>query len=201
MASQVEIVRMALSHIADAARVQSIAPPDNSVAAQHAATFYPQARDEILEAAAWPFACRIESLTLSSDQPDPDVESWGYSYQLPDDHLRTLKVLLPGDKITSANQPYEERTDSTELDMLIFTDAEDARIYYIYREEQTGRYTPLFISALSYLLASYLAGPLVKGATGVRMANSLKQTYASVLSAAAMRALRSGGANVEKYSK
>jgi hypothetical protein len=166
MASAVEISRLALAHIADAARVNSIAPPDNTIQAQHCATFYPIARDEALEAFPWPFAVKVKALNQSIVTTDGE---WLYTYQLPSDYLRALRVVPTGVSKDYPGHDYVIRSDETELDLLLFTNVEDAQLHYIYREVETGRYSPLFVSALAYLLASYLAGPIVKGQVGARV--------------------------------
>lgn len=168
MASAVEISRLALGHIADAARINAIDPPDNSIQAQHCSTFYPIARDQLLEMHDWTFARKRVALDLSLVEFD-DGE-WGFAYSVPADYIRALKVCPPGAPMDFPGQPFQIESDVTELDTLLLTNVEDAVLHYIYREEETGRYTPNFLVALSYLLASYLAGPIIKGRVGAQIA-------------------------------
>jgi hypothetical protein len=59
----------------------------------------------------------------------------------------------------------------------------------VYREEETGRYSPSFINAFSLLLGSYLAGPIIKGKAGVLLADSLRdRALATFRQAAALNA-------------
>lgn len=191
MASPVEIARLALSHVADAARVNSISPPDNTIQAQHAATFYPIARDECLEAYAWPFATKAVALT---DSLVAIANSeWAYAYNLPSDYIRALKVVAPGAAEDSPGQRYIIRSDETELDLLVFTNVTDAVMHYIYREEETGRYTPTFVTALSYLLAAHLAGPIIKGRAAMTVKQAFMDQYNATLNSAAVRALDAAG--------
>jgi hypothetical protein len=187
VASAVDISKLALGHIADAARVNSIDPPDSTIQAQHCATFYPIARDECLEGFAWPFATKAVELT-ESVVTMPDGE-WAYVYTLPSDYLRALKVVPPGAQNDAPGQDYVIRSDEEELDTLLFTNCTEARLHYIFREEETGRYSPTFITALSYLLGSYLAGPILKGKVGMSVKQSLYQMYETLIDKAAVRAL------------
>jgi hypothetical protein len=198
MPSAVEISRLALGHIADAARVNSISPPDNTIQAQHCATFYPIARDEALEAYPWPFAVKMTALVPSLVTP-PDGE-WACVYQLPSDFIRALRVVPPGAHKDHPGTDYVIRSDETELDLLLFTNTPEARLHYIFREEETGRYSPLFVTALSYLLGSYLAGPILKGRVGMQVKESLLSAYTQLIDRAATRALGSSGQRAENYA-
>jgi hypothetical protein len=198
VASQVEISKLALAHIADAARVNSITPPDNTMQAQHCATFYPIARDKCLEAYAWPFATKRIELTQSIVTA-PDGE-WAYVYNLPSDYIAAHKVVFPGAQEDAPGQPFSIRSDQTELDILLFTNVEDAILHYTFREEESGRYSPLFVTALSYLLGSYLAGPIVKGRAGLQLKQGLQELFDSEIAKAAASMLNSTGRSGTQYS-
>lgn len=197
MASATEISKLALAHIADAARVNSIFPADNTVQAQHCAVFYPIARDKCLEDFAWPFATKRVALT-ESIVTMPDGE-WAFVYQLPSDFITALKVVMPGAAEDFPGHKYLIRSDETELDTLLFTNVPDALLHYVYREEETGRYTPNFVTALSLLLGSYLAGPIIKGRVGMQVKQSLYELYASEIRKAAANALNSAGRHGRQY--
>ena len=97
---------------------------------------------------------------------------------------------LPKDR---PSEDYKIYSDITELDSILFTNCEDAVLHYIFREEETGRYTPTFVSAFSLLLGSYLAGPILKGKVGIAVRQDLRQQamgvfrIASALNANAQR--------------
>jgi hypothetical protein len=190
MASQEEICRLSLGHIADAARVNSIAPPDNTIQAQHCATFYPIARDELLEMHDWNFSVRREALVESLVASIAiDNGEWGFVYAMPNGYIRALKVCSPGSSEDHPGYPFKIESDAMETDGIILTNVEDAVLHFIYREEQTGRYSPTFVSALSLLLGSYLAGPILKGRVGATLAESLRdRARGSFLVASAMNA-------------
>ena len=189
MPSQVEICRLSLAHIADAARVNSITPPDSTIQAQHCATFYPIARDKCLAAYDWPFsktrAPLAESLVALPN------EEWAFVYALPADYIRAIKVLPPGAPRDFPGQDFILEHDSTENDVLLFTNVPEAVLHYVFRQEETGRYTPGFISALSYLLGSYLAGPILKGRVGMQVKQALYELYESDVRQASAEAANS----------
>lgn len=193
MASQVEIVRLALSHIADAARVNSIDPPDNTIQAQHAATFYPIARDACLEKYDWPFATRrhvLEESLVSLEDGE-----WAFVYTLPADYIRAIKVVPPGAAKDFPGEDFKIESDITELDTVLLCNVDEAVLHYVYREEETGRYTPGFIVGLSYQLGAYLAGVLLKGKTGMQVKQALQEAADAELKAAAAAVMNAGQAS------
>jgi len=98
-------------------------------------------------------------------------------------------VCPPGSPQDFPGYPFKIESDVTELDTLLLTNVDEAVLHYVYREEETGRYSPTFLIALSLLLGSYLAGPILKGKVGIALAESLrKRAQASFLIASAMNA-------------
>ncbi len=89
MSSEVDIVNLALSNLGEAATVSSIDPPEGSAEAEHAAMFYPMARDSMLEMHEWRFATKRVLLALTGS----DTFEWTYAYALPAGMLRALAVL------------------------------------------------------------------------------------------------------------
>ena len=157
MASVANICNLAFSHFGHDANVISIAPPDDSVEAQLCAQFYPIARDEALEEHAWTFATKRATLApLVSARED-----FAYAYALPADCLKPRKVLSEGYASDSESEVFEVE------DQIIYTDVPStASLVYTYTLTSTGKFSALFTVALSLKLASYLAGPILKDATG-----------------------------------
>lgn len=155
--SEVTICNLALSHIAQSTVITSINPPDSYVEADHCARFYPVARDQLLEMHAWKFA--VTRATIA-ELVNTNL-NWQFCYALPADCVRPLAVLLPESTDDKAAQPFETETteDGT---VVIFTNVESAVLKYIRRVTDPNRFTPLFVVALSHLLASYIAGPITK---------------------------------------
>ncbi|MFZ9370251.1 MAG: hypothetical protein ACO25M_00080 [Limnohabitans sp.] len=179
MASVVQICNMALSHIGADARVSSISPPDGSVEAGHCATFYDLARTEMLEPGNWAFALKRASLA----QVTNPSTVWAYAYAKPADCMRVLRILRPSIAITVFTQdlvlePHTDDRDSAPFDVegeVILTNEPDAVLVYCRDVTDSTKFPASFTSALSYLLASYLAGPIVKGNEGVRLGEAMRQ--------------------------
>lgn len=203
MASVVQICNMALSHLGSEARVSSISPPDGSVEAGHCATFYDLARTELIEPGNWNFTLRREALALEAN---PSTV-WAYAYALPSDCLRALRILKKGSALTMFNQdaytyiPNDRDTAVFDIEGdLLFTNEEDAVLVYARDVIDTTKYSATFTAALSYLLAGYLAGPIVKGNEGAKMGDAMRDRAFSMASLSATAAANSSGAENEMMS-
>jgi hypothetical protein len=192
--SEVDICNLALSHLGDTAAVLSIRPPDASVQAQLCARFYPIARNAVLEMGAWGFATRRVKLAQVANPTALGLDgcgTWRYAYAQPNAVINLLAVIsanapddyqeslgmgdhfprfpqgyqpVPGAP-TNTPQPYaaETQADGTQI---ILTDVCDAVLRYTTLVDDTTKFSPLFALALSWLLASMLAGPILKGDVG-----------------------------------
>lgn len=191
MASSVDISNLALSHLGDRAIVVSIAPPDGTVQAAHCARFYPLARDAVLESHSWRFAMRRASLALLSTTELPS--EWAYAYGYPA-CIKVLAVCPPNDAVTQASgaifdpqelarlqttYPFaiESLTDGSQV---IYTNAESATVRFIGLVEDTTKFSPLFVMSVARLLASYLAGPILKGKEGRDAARAHLEQYEKI---------------------
>lgn len=191
MSSEVDICNLALARLGDAATVSSIDPPEGSAQAEHCATFYPIARDALLEMHPWGFATkRVTLALLSSAWPE-----WTYCYAQPSNVVNLLAVMPPLAKndydinlaipdangLVSPDLPMQFRTmgyqpqdysaetldDGTEV---IYTNQANAALRYTTLVTDTTKFSPLFVTTLTCLLASYLAGPVIKGDAGRKAA-------------------------------
>jgi hypothetical protein len=170
---------MALSHIGSEARVASISPPDGSVEAGHCATFYDLARTELLEPGNWAFALKRASLA----QVTNPSTVWAYAYAKPADCQRPLRILRPSIAVTVFTQdmvvqPHTDDRGSAPYDVegqVILTNEPDAVLVYTQDVTDTTKFTASFTSTFSYLLGSYLAGPILKGTDGMRVGDSMRQ--------------------------
>lgn len=161
MASEIDICNLALAHLGDEATVSSISPPEGSAQAEHCARFYPTARDMLLEQHDWRFATRRATLPAM----DGDLWNWAFVYSEPTAALKILAVLPPAGADDNDGQPYECEIDTNGV-RVIRTNQETASVRYIARVTDTTKFSPLFVVALSWQLASMLAGPILKGDTG-----------------------------------
>jgi hypothetical protein len=178
MASVVQICNMALSHIGSDARVSSISPPDGSVEAGHCATFYDQARTEMLEPGNWAFALKRQALAQVTNTSN----AWAYAYAKPADCQRALRVLRPNVTVTVFTQDivsaHTDDRDSAAFDLegeVLYCNEPDAVLVYVRDVTDTNKFTASFTTAFSYLLGSYLAGPIIKGNEGVRVGDAMRQ--------------------------
>lgn len=177
MASIVQICNMALSHIGAGPLISSISPPDGSVEAGYCATFYDIARTELLEPGTWSFALKRATLAPVTNAS----EVWTYAYALPSDCLRALRILRPSLAVTVFNQDEvalrQDDRDGAPFDLeaqVLYTDQADAVLVYTIDVTDTARFTGSFTATLSYLLASYLAGPIIKGNEGARLSDAMR---------------------------
>jgi hypothetical protein len=179
MASVVQICNMALSHIGSDARVSSITPPDGSVEAGHCATFYDLARTELLEPGNWAFSLKRAHLAEVTN----DSEAWAYAYAKPSNCLRALRIPRPkiGLNVFTIDQqvdPHIDDRDSAQFDIegdVIYTNHPDAVLVYVQDVNDSTKFPASFTSALSFNLAGYLAGPIVKGNEGARLGDAMRQ--------------------------
>lgn len=158
MASEVDICNLALSHIGQDAAVTSISPPDGSFEADKCATFYPMARDEILERHAWRFNTKRATLAYLDATPPA---GWIYAYGFPSDCIQPLALYLP-DEVDDTNQQHFSVETADDGQIVIYTNVADAVLKYKSQQTDTTKFTPSFIRAVSYLLAAYLCGPITK---------------------------------------
>lgn len=177
MASVVQICKMALSHIGSDAAISSISPPDGSIEAGYCATFYDMARTELLEPGNWAFSIKRASLAEVTN----DSTSWAYAYAKPSDCLRPLRVLGTGSWLTTFTEDlYTDLDDGNSASFtvegqVIYTNEPSAVLAYVQDVTDTGKFTASFTSALSFNLASYLAGPILKGSDGARLGDAMQQ--------------------------
>jgi len=180
MASAIDIINLALGHLGDEAGVSAITPPDGSAQAAHAQRFYPIARDAVVQMHNWGFAVGRDSLALLVTTQLP--QEWAYAYAYP----TCMKVIavFPAE-VASASQgaifdqsefvaraqayPFtvEALDDGSQV---IYSNVTDATVMFIRQVTDTAKFSPLVVMAISRLLASFLAGPLIKGTEGMKIA-------------------------------
>lgn len=200
MASVIDIANLALARLGDDATLSSIDPPEGSAQAEHCARFYPLARDTLLgwPDANWNFATKRVALA----QVDMAWSTWDFAYTVPNNMLRAISVLAPDapdDYSTPYALPYSAQGEQysigyqpqpfvIEVDgsdrQVIYTNQENATLRYISRVTDPTRFPPTFIDALVWLLASYLAGPMLKGDSGAAAANSAYNAFMGALARA-----------------
>ncbi len=154
MPSVVDICNLALGHFGDKAEVTGISPPDGTSQAAHCARFYPIALKELLEAHHWGFAERTLALADVGDPPS----GWLFRYKIPNLYIKGIEVNEVGNEIPI---PWKEAGDDIH-GRVILTDAYQAVLTFTSLVEDTTVFRPKFVTALSWLLASYLSGPITR---------------------------------------
>lgn len=180
MSTVVQIYNMALAHLSSKARVASV--DEVTKEAYYCGLYYDDARVEALADGVWDFAYR--RATLAAIVNPLTHEEWPFAYAKPSDCLRILKVRAPGDDPARRTRDYSLETDPLG-DSVIYTDVPEAEIEYIADEVVVGRFSAHFRRALSHLLASRIAGPIVGGASGIQLRNEQQGLYRATLRSAA----------------
>jgi hypothetical protein len=176
MASEVQACNLALSHLGNRGRVASISPTDGSAESDYCASFFALARNELLEMADWGFARKRVALALVTSVSD----AWEYSYALPSDCMVPRRILT--DVSTS------KESDSAPFDIegqTVLTDKQNAVLIYTRPITDFGLFSPSAVTAFSYLLASYLAGPILKGTDGASVSAKFREMAANLANTAA----------------
>jgi hypothetical protein len=201
MSSEVEICNLALAHLGDSATVASIDPPEGSAQAEHCARWYPVARNALLELGEWNFAT---TRTLLAELVNP-FPQWGHAYARPADCLKVLAVLL-ADATSDVRAPqsgfqfyqdpegFTTETDYTTGNQIILANQGNALVRYTRLVTDTSKFSPLFTAALARYLAHYLAGPVLKGETGIQVGQAQLQIAMQMLSHAAVSSANQGAA-------
>lgn len=198
--SEVTISNLAVAFLGDEATISSIAPPEGSAQAEHCAQFYPIARRALLEMAPWGFATQSLDLELKVET----VRGWQYAYAKPAGCLKVFAVLPPDVaddySVSGINrgvaqsadgtifpypagynkytpQPFKVETSYSTKTSLILTNQEDAQGICTFDVEDTTLFSPLFTLSLAKLLASFIAGPIYKGKTGVEMSGLMLNQF------------------------
>ena len=186
MTTAVAIANLALSHLGDDATIANLDPPEGSAQAEQAALFYPIARDALLEMYPWNFALRRTTLALLDEDPNTQ---WRYAYALPSNVLGVFAVQGAEDADDFVGTSYGpvvaiNGVNDSDNTRVLYTNVVDARIRYTVAVTIPSFFPPLFTVALSYFLASFLAGPVLKGETGRTVAGAMLSTMSGYLNKA-----------------
>jgi hypothetical protein len=190
MASEVEISNLALAHLGDSATVASLSPPEGSAQAERCARFYPLARDVMQEDFVWNFCVRRKMLALVASWSSG---KWAYAYAAPSEMIKPISVSHPeasSDQVDALGGrqgvPFQiESTDTGQI--VILTNLPDAELRYTVKVSDSTKFSAQFVEALSWRLASMLAGPILKGEAGIKMTQSCLQIAVSLGSDAAVK--------------
>lgn len=172
MASQTDIFNLSLSHLGQAADVSS--PTEQSVDAQHCYRFYPIALKQMLESFDWSFARKRATLAeLTTDRPD-----FLYKYQRPADCLKERRLL----RENYCNEQNDVLVWTRETDFIYCNEPLSTLVYTMLLEDTT-KFSPEFTIGLSWKLAGYISGPVLKDPSG-GVQTRLMQVAKSVIGSA-----------------
>jgi len=196
MASEVEVCNLALSNIR-AGSINSL--NEGSIQAQVCKLKYPILRDRCLRDAAWQFNHKIRALSPVVT----DIFNWAYAYSYPVDCLKIRRLVgsyeeLPAGSANVASRlldsrvlplkgyrrqiPYE--VFNFDDSKIIGSDQPDLRIDFAAKVTDPNLFSDDFIMALSHLLSSELAVPIVGAELGRALRNDSLQLYQQYLKSA-----------------
>lgn len=155
MASEVSICNLSLAHLSNQANIASLM--EQSVEAQYCSQFYPMARDQALAEHAWSFTTKRANLAYLTN----DSLQWQYCYARPNDAGGLVAMLVPGALDDFDQQDYVQEQNNAGA-LVLRTNVQDAVLKYTVRVTDPTLFEAQFVTAVSYLLASYLAGPITK---------------------------------------
>ena len=196
MSSEVEICNLALSNIR-AGSINSL--DEGSLQSQVCKLKYSILRDRCLREIPWQFNHKIRALASVTT----DIFNWAYAYFYPVDCLKIRRLVgsfeeLPAGSSNVASGlldsrviplknirrqiPYEVfNFDNTKL---IGSDQPDLRIDFAAKVTDPNLFSDDFIMALSHLLSSELAVPIVGAELGRALRNDSLQLYRQYLASA-----------------
>lgn len=186
---------MALAHIR-AGSINSL--NEASSQAQYCRLFYPMVRDQCLEDAPWQFARKLDALALL----DEELFNWAYVYQYPSDCLRINRLLLDFEAVAAdtsliaarlydlglpkpnLNRQVEYKIYNIENNRVIAANDTNLRVDYRVKITDPNLFSFQFIWALSHLLASSIATPIVGVTDGKSLRSDNLSLYKSFIQSA-----------------
>lgn len=162
MATQVEIINLALGHLAQAP-ISSIT--EASVQAQTAMRVWDTARKESLRGHDWAFATVVASLTLNTTYATLSTSGlyagdYIYAYDYPANCLAMWHVYNESLADKSVGEDFRELFDPVNLAKVIVTNTKDALGEYTFDVTDPSFFDANFVTVLGYRLAADMAMPL-----------------------------------------
>jgi len=196
MTSEVEVCNLALGNIR-AASINNLTEP--SVQAQQCKLRYPILRDRCLRELPWQFNHKIRALASLSTE----IFNWAYAYSYPVDCLKINRLVgsfeeLPAGSSDVASRLLDSRVinlkeQKRQIPYEIFnfddtktigSDQPDLRVDFSAKITDPNLFSDDFILALSHLLASELAIPVVGAELGRALRKDSLQLYTSYFASA-----------------
>lgn len=164
---------MALAHLGISRELTNVDTTDASTPIGKACNlFYETARDKVFRDFLWPFATRVDALSLVQEEPSTE---WRYAYRYPSDCKRIVRIqsgVRPETKTSRVN--YRVVADGS--GRLILTDKEEAELEYVMQLTDMTKWTEDFALMFSLLLA-FLIAPRVTGGDQFKLGARAYQAY------------------------
>lgn len=196
MTSVVDICNMALAHC----RAGSIVSlTENSVMATYCNLFYDVSRDQILEDCAWGFAHKIAPLA-ELDSNVFQVFNYARCYQYPSDCARINRLMVNYEEVNQNNsdfynrihghadytaptihRPVEYKLFNVDGTRVIAANEPELRIDYQRKVSDPNDFSSSFVLALSHLLASNIAIPIIGTDAGRSVRNDSLNIYSNLI--------------------
>lgn len=201
--SEADVCNRALGRIGQTQFITSL--DDASAIARVANAYYADSRDAVLEALPWTFAMRRQTLAALADVTR---DGWQFCYSVPYDYLAARFIYNPtitggvsgdgslvGEPSTLFGAfplvvPFDIESDPN-AGTIILTNQESAEFVYTAQITQVTKFSPLFVDALAWLLASDFALAIMKKPN---VAQAMLQKYEMAL-------FRAGAANARQTKR
>lgn len=203
MADEVEICNLALSNIR-AGSINSLT--EKSLQAQICRLKYPFMRDRCLRDAAWQFNRAIKPLSSI----DVTIYNWAYAYSYPSDCLKVHRIIPEYEEVTGEASVVSRLIDTQILPItsyrrqvsyevfnfentkVIGCNEETLHIDYAVKVQDPNLFSDDFILALSHLLASEIAIPIIGVEKGRQLRSDSVQLYDEYISNAVAADMNDG---------
>lgn len=192
--SAVDVCNTALSYIGERDRVTSIDPVEDTEESRMCARAFPSAIEELMEMHSWSFNTKkIQMTVVNADPDDTDDPAWDYRYEIPEGMAEALAVLADGHMedyvLGSVKQPqnFHIKLSDTDGELRLYTNIKDAWLRYTVYVTDPNQLSRLAVAALEHLVASKLAGTIVRGDAGEQMKARCLAMFGKYLAEAKVR--------------
>lgn len=200
--SQLDICNNALALVGQGQLLNSL--DDNKKEALICKRLYQRTIERALDKYNFSFVRKDEVITKDFLLADAVSLPWLYTYTIPDDVMRVLFLtpLCANSNVERINNkitiPFNFRQYDSKR-VLVTNQEYPFVIHYQSCDFENINFPPTFTEAVEYLLAGAIACDLIKGTTGLQIANALNNQGLQLLDYSAMLDAQQGGQSIEAY--